>query len=86
MDPYQMWNCLNNITNGGFMEERIIELIENKEFIELKKIINETSVQDLAEWISDFHHCDTAKFLDLLEKIKLLMSLVNWMYQQLQIY
>ena len=25
------------------MEERIIELIENKEFIELKKIINKTA-------------------------------------------
>ncbi len=52
------------------MEERIIELIENKEFIELKKIINETSAQDLAEWISDFEHCDTAKFFRLIGKDK----------------
>lgn len=52
------------------MEERIIELIENKEFVELKRIINETSVQDLAEWISDFEHCDIAKFFRLIGKDK----------------
>ncbi len=52
------------------MEERIKELIENKEFVKLKKIINETSAQDLAEWISDFKHTDTAKFFRLIGKDK----------------
>lgn len=52
------------------MEERIKELIENKKYVELKKIINETSAQDLAEWISDFDHTDTAKFFRLIGKDK----------------
>lgn len=52
------------------MEERIRELIDNKEFVELKKIINETSEQDLAEWISDFEHLDTARFFRLIGKDK----------------
>lgn len=52
------------------MEERIRELIDKKEFIELKNIINETSEQDLAEWISDFEHLDTAIFFRLIGKDK----------------
>ena len=52
------------------MEEKIIELIENKKFVDLKKIIDETNVQDLADWICDFNYVDIAKFFRLIGKDK----------------